>query len=43
MGFDFAYMIELLPILFKYLGTTLEMAIWGLFFSLSLALVLANL
>jgi putative amino-acid transport system permease protein len=43
MGFDFSYMIELLPILFKYLGTTLEMAIWGLFFALALALVLANL
>lgn len=43
MGFDFAYMIELLPILFKYLGTTLEMAIWGLFFALALALILANL
>lgn len=43
MGFDFAYMIELLPILFKYLGTTLEMAVWGLFFALALALVLANL
>ena len=43
MGFDFTYMIELLPILFKYLGTTLEMAIWGLFFALALALVLANL
>ncbi|MGF1903936.1 amino acid ABC transporter permease [Aliivibrio salmonicida] len=43
MGFDFAYMIELLPILFKYLGTTLEMAVWGLFFALAIALVLANL
>ncbi|OCH14246.1 amino acid ABC transporter permease [Aliivibrio sp. 1S128] len=43
MGFDFAYMIELLPILLKYLGTTLEMAVWGLFFALALALVLANL
>ena len=43
MGFDFAYMLELLPILFKYLGTTLEMAIWGLFFALALALILANL
>ncbi|WP_375321464.1 amino acid ABC transporter permease [Aliivibrio logei] len=43
MRFDFTYMIELLPILFKYLGTTLEMAIWGLFFALALALVLANL
>lgn len=43
MGFDFAYMLELLPILFKYLGTTLEMAIWGLLFALALALILANL
>lgn len=43
MGFDFTYMIELLPILFKYLGTTMEMALWGLLFSLILALVLANL
>ncbi|TGA73180.1 amino acid ABC transporter permease [Aliivibrio fischeri] len=43
MGFDFTYMIELLPILFKYLGTTMEMALWGLLFSLALALVLANL
>lgn len=43
MGFDFTYMIELLPILFKYLGTTMEMALWGLFFSLILALLLANL
>ncbi|MBU5856607.1 amino acid ABC transporter permease, partial [Vibrio cholerae O1] len=29
MGFDFHYMLELLPILLKYLGTTLEMASWG--------------
>lgn len=43
MGFDFTYMIELLPILFKYLGTTMEMALWGLLFSLALVLVLANL
>ncbi|WP_300173407.1 amino acid ABC transporter permease [uncultured Aliivibrio sp.] len=43
MGFDLAYMLELLPILFKYLGTTLEMAIWGLLFALALALILANL
>ncbi len=43
MGFAFTYMIELLPILFKYLGTTMEMALWGLLFSLILALVLANL
>ncbi|MCA2447755.1 amino acid ABC transporter permease, partial [Vibrio alginolyticus] len=24
MGFDFNYMLELLPILLKYLGTTME-------------------
>lgn len=43
MGFDLTYMLELLPILLKYLGTTMEMAIWGLFFSLALAIVLANI
>lgn len=43
MGFDFNYMLELLPILLKYLGTTMEMAAWGLVFSLILAVVLANL
>ncbi|OIQ25116.1 amino acid ABC transporter permease [uncultured Vibrio sp.] len=43
MGFDFHYMIELIPILLKYLGTTMEMAIWGLVFSLALAIVLANI
>ncbi|KQB03494.1 amino acid ABC transporter permease [Vibrio metoecus] len=43
MGFDFHYMLELLPILLKYLGTTLEMASWGLIFALILALILANI
>jgi len=43
MGFDFNYMLELLPILLKYLGTTMEMAIWGLFFALILSLILANI
>ncbi|MGF1763340.1 amino acid ABC transporter permease [Aliivibrio kagoshimensis] len=43
MGFDFQYMLELLPILLKYLGTTMEMAIWGLFFSLILAVAIANI
>lgn len=43
MGFDFHYMLELLPILLKYLGTTLEMASWGLVFALILALFLANI
>ncbi|RKF22256.1 amino acid ABC transporter permease [Alginatibacterium sediminis] len=40
-GFDFNYMFSLFPILFKYLGTTLEMAFIGLFFALGLALVLS--
>lgn len=43
MGFDFQYMLDLLPILLKYLGTTMEMAIWGLFFSLILAVTIANI
>ncbi|MGF1698353.1 amino acid ABC transporter permease [Vibrio lamellibrachiae] len=43
MGFDFHYMLELIPILLGYLGTTMEMAIWGLFFSLILAVALANI
>ncbi|MDV7105698.1 amino acid ABC transporter permease [Vibrio sp. TH_r3] len=43
MPFDFNYMLELLPILLKYLGTTMEMAIWGLFFSLILSIVIANI
>ncbi|PSW11678.1 amino acid ABC transporter permease [Photobacterium sanctipauli] len=43
MGFDFDYMLSLLPILFKYLGTTLGMALWGLLFALIIALVLALL
>ncbi|MEJ2766804.1 amino acid ABC transporter permease [Photobacterium sp. MCCC 1A19761] len=43
MGFDFDYMLSLMPILLKYLGTTLNMAVWGLVFALALALVLALL
>ncbi|EGR0128021.1 amino acid ABC transporter permease [Vibrio vulnificus] len=43
MGFDFNYMLELLPILLKYLGTTMEMAILGLVLSLVLAVILANI
>ena len=43
MGFDFNYMLELLPILLKYLGTTMEMARWGLVFSLILSFILANI
>lgn len=41
MGFDLQYMISLMPILFRYLGITLGMALWGLVFSLILALALA--
>ena len=43
MGVDFNYMLELLPILLKYLGTTMEMATWGLVFSLILSVILANI
>ncbi|WP_299020869.1 amino acid ABC transporter permease [uncultured Photobacterium sp.] len=41
MGFDFNYMLSLLPILLKYLGTTLNMAFWGLLFALAIAVTLA--
>ncbi|MGF1759681.1 amino acid ABC transporter permease [Photobacterium sagamiensis] len=41
MGFDFNYMLSLVPILLKYLGTTLAMAAWGLVFALVLAVALA--
>jgi len=41
MGFDFDYMLSLLPILLKYLGTTLNMAVWGLLFALVIAVTLA--
>jgi len=43
MGFDFNYMLNLMPILLKYLGTTMEMATWGLIFALTLAVILANI
>ena len=43
MGFDFNYMLELMPILLKYLGTTMKMASLGLVFSLILAVILANI
>ncbi|WP_411993587.1 amino acid ABC transporter permease [Agarivorans sp. DSG3-1] len=39
--FDFNYMMELFPILFKYLGTTMEMAAIAAVFALILALILA--
>jgi len=41
MQFNFEYMLNLFPILFRYLGTTMEMALWGLVFSLILAIGLA--
>ena len=40
-SFDFKYIIELMPILLKYLGVTMEMALWGFVFALILALGLA--
>ncbi|WP_086981852.1 amino acid ABC transporter permease [Vibrio aphrogenes] len=43
MKFDLNYMLELLPILFRYLGTTLQMAIWGMIFALILSVVIANI
>lgn len=41
MGFDFEYMLNLMPILLKYLGTTMAMAMWGLLFALVLSVTLA--
>ncbi|WP_261857609.1 amino acid ABC transporter permease [Photobacterium sanguinicancri] len=41
MGFDFDYMLSLIPILMGYLGVTLTMALWGLLFSLIIAVVIA--
>ncbi len=38
---DVQYIAELLPILLKYLGVTMEMALWGFFFALILAVLLA--
>ncbi|MGB5445778.1 MAG: amino acid ABC transporter permease [Psychromonas sp.] len=38
---DFQYIIELLPILIKYLGVTMEMAFLGFFFALILAVLIA--
>jgi len=40
-SFDLQYIIELMPILFKYLGVTMEMALWGFLFALILSLALA--
>ncbi|PCE68415.1 amino acid ABC transporter permease [Salinivibrio sp. YCSC6] len=41
MAFDFDYMASLFPLLLKYLGITLEMAVWGLVFALILAVTIA--
>jgi len=40
-SFDLQYIIELMPILLKYLGVTMEMALWGFLFALMLSLSLA--
>lgn len=42
MNFDFEYMLGLMPILFKYLGTTMELSCWGMLFSVILSVILAN-
>lgn len=41
VSFDFAYTLELLPTLLKYLGVTMEMALLGFAFALVLAVVIA--
>ncbi|OAN12664.1 ABC transporter permease [Photobacterium jeanii] len=41
MGFDFDYMLSLVPILLGYLGITLAMALWGLLFALVIAIAIA--
>ncbi|SHG96532.1 amino acid ABC transporter permease [Ferrimonas marina] len=41
MGFDFDYMVSLLPFLMGHLGATLQMALWGLLFSMVLATAIA--
>lgn len=43
MKFDFMYMLNLFPMLFRYLGTTMEMACLGMIFALILAIVIANI
>ncbi|MEL0629794.1 amino acid ABC transporter permease [Psychromonas aquatilis] len=40
-SFDLQYVLELMPILLKYLGVTMQMALWGFLFALMLALFLA--
>lgn len=42
MGFDFQYMLGLTPILLKYLGTTMQLACWGMIFSIILSVIIAN-
>ncbi|ART80510.1 amino acid ABC transporter permease [Oceanisphaera avium] len=41
MVFDLDYTLALFPILFRYLGTTMEMALLGFIFALLIAVVLA--
>ncbi|WP_435237522.1 amino acid ABC transporter permease [Psychromonas sp. PT13] len=38
---DFDYILNLFPILFKYLGVTMEMALLGFFFALIISVVIA--
>lgn len=41
MAFDFDYMSSLFPLLLRYLGITMEMAVLGLIFALALAVAIA--
>ncbi|WBA08657.1 amino acid ABC transporter permease [Salinivibrio kushneri] len=41
MAFDFDYMASLFPLLLRYLGITMEMAVLGLIFALALAVAIA--
>lgn len=40
-SFDLQYLMDLMPILLRYLGVTMEMALWGFLFALILSLLLA--
>lgn len=41
MNFDLSYFVELIPLLLRYLGITMQMALLGLVFALLLAVVMA--
>ncbi|MDW6091410.1 amino acid ABC transporter permease [Vibrio rhizosphaerae] len=43
MGFDFQYMLGLMPILLKYLSITIELACWGMVLAIILSVIIANI